>query len=134
MLEKLTRILLALVTAFVFTGQMEAAAEHCARLAEQAATLEPSPASDCHETQKAVAVVHHGAASNHVSLGDMTHHTGKTSPDAPDSCECIAALKLCMDFVGSTASARVAPYAWLVAGEGSFASSQPDPDLRPPRA
>ncbi len=129
MLEKLTRILLALVTAFVFTGQMEAAAEHCARLAEQAALEAPAQASDCHETQKAVAAAHHGMAH-----GDPGHPAGEPSPETPDSCECVAALKLCMDFVGSTASARVAPYAWLVAGEASFASSQPDPDLRPPRA
>ena len=37
MLSKLTRILLAICTAFVFTGQMEAAAQHCARLALAAA-------------------------------------------------------------------------------------------------
>ena len=35
MLNRLSRTLLALVTAFVFSGQMEAAAEHCARLAHE---------------------------------------------------------------------------------------------------
>lgn len=42
--SRLTRILLALVTAFVFTGQMEAAAEHCARLAHEAASAQASEA------------------------------------------------------------------------------------------
>lgn len=127
MLNRLTRTLLALVTAIVFTGQMEAAAEHCARLAEQAAAAADA-APPCHETLEAAAV-HHGAGD-----AGMTLHGGRSTADAPDTCECIAALKICVEFEGSSASTRVAPYAWLTPADARFHSSQPDPDLRPPRA
>lgn len=127
MLNRLTRILLALVTAFVFTGQMEAAAAHCARLAEQAATVS-AEAPPCHETQDAAAM-HHGASSPTVP-----HHGGAPVPDAPDPCECIAALKICMDLPISTASTRVEPYVWLTSPDANVHSSEPDPALRPPRA
>lgn len=126
MLNKLSRILLALVTAFVFIGQMEAAAQHCARLAataEAVATTDDAP--PCHETQQAATTSHHGG---------MVHDADASHDKAPDSCECIAALTTCADFAGSGASALVAPYAWLTAGEAGFASAKPDPDLRPPRA
>jgi hypothetical protein len=126
MLSKLTRILLALVTAFVFTGQMEAAAQHCARLAQEAAAAPADDAPPCHETADA-------AASHHGEQPAPTHHTGGDAA-APDVCQCIAALKICVDLEGSTASSHVEPYAWLAPGEARFVSATPDPDLRPPRA
>jgi len=132
MLNRLTRILLALVTAFVFTGQMEAAAQHCARLAEQAAAaIDDAP--PCHATQEAAAS-HHGMDLDAAPDTAAGHHGGKSAPDAPDTCACIAALKICMEFVGSAASTRVEPYAWLTSPDADVHSSQPDPDLRPPRA
>ena len=129
MLSRLSRILLALVTAFVFTGQVEAAAEHCARLAEQAAIVaaaEAAEAAPCHETGAAVATAH----GNHATApgGDADH--SKT----PDRCECIAALKGCADLDASLSSAKIEPYAWLVPVNVAFASTQPEPDWRPPRA
>jgi len=82
MLSRLSRILLALVTAFVFTGQVEAAAEHCARLAEQAAIVaaaEAAEAAPCHETGAAFTTAH----GNHATApGGHADHS-KT----PDRCE-----------------------------------------------
>lgn len=130
MLSMLTRILLALVTAFVFTGQMEAAAQHCARLAE-AAAAEAMPATEaeappCHETGDSAAMVH-GTQPLHASP-----HADHSS--APDTCECIAALKVFVDVAGARSSTLAEPYAWLAEGDVHIASSEPDPDLRPPRA
>ncbi len=122
MFSRLTRILLALVTAFVFTGQMEAAAEHCARLAQEAKAAEASEATaPCHEPAEAVEVAHHQPAHSPAS------HTA-------DHCECVAALNGFTNVSGALASSHAAPYAWLQPEAASFASSRPDPDLRPPRA
>lgn len=131
MLSMLTRILLALVTAFVFTGQMEAAAQHCARLAEAAAAAEAAPVAEaetppCHETGEAAAMAH----------DTQPHHPAPHADhsSAPDTCECIAALKVCVGVAGAGTSTLAEPYAWLAESEARIASSEPDPDLRPPRA
>lgn len=127
MLSKLTRILLALVTAFVFTGRMEAAAEHCTRLLEQAAAKAGAEAPPCHDTQ-AADTMPDGEESHGAS-----HDDGKSAKDATGGCECTAALKICMDIEGSTVSVRIEPHAWLAPGDARLDSSQLDPDLRPPR-
>lgn len=131
MLAKLTRILLALCTAFVFTGQMEAAAQHCARLAlaaEHAIHEVPAAAQHhadhhaetppCHETAHAV---------------ETSHHASHTKAPA-DHCDCIAALKMCTQLPAAFANHAITPYAWLVAATPHFASTTPAPDWRPPRA
>ena len=134
MLNRLSRILLALVTAFVFSGQMEAAAEHCARLAQEAAqAVEAVEAAPCHEAAGAAAMSH-GQPAHH---GTAPHHSGGVqsgSTQAPDHCECVAALNGWTAFQGPLASSMVAPYAWLTPAAVQFASNEPDPDLRPPRA
>jgi type II secretory pathway pseudopilin PulG len=129
MLSKLTRILLALVTAFVFTGQMEAAAQHCARLAQEAAIEQASDAAaDCHEpAPPAVHGAHHAAPSSPQPAHDPATHSA-------DHCECVAALNGFTNIAGCLASNHAAPYAWLPPEGVSFDSSRPDPDLRPPRA
>jgi hypothetical protein len=129
MFSAFTRILLALSMAFVFTGQMEAAASHCAKLAQEAAAqAEPVPASepDCHGMADA-APTHHNAPH---------HKAPAQTPDtpAPDHCECIAALKVCATPASMPGSSRIAPYAWLMPEAISFASVDPGPGLRPPRA
>jgi hypothetical protein len=128
MLNRLSRILLALVTAFVFSGQMEAAAEHCARLAHEATqVVDPvAETAPCHETAVAAATAH-GGSSHHDTAADP-------AAPAPDHCECVAALNGWTSFEGPHASSMVAPYAWLRPEAVTFVSSQPDPDLRPPRA
>ena len=123
MLSKLTRILLAICTAFVFTGQMEAAAEHCARLAlaaEHAAVAQQHHADTppCHDSQPAATKAHHAA------------HTKQPA----DHCECIAALKTCATLAATTTSQRIEPYAWIAAPAVAFHSTEPAPDWRPPRA
>jgi hypothetical protein len=127
MLSKLTRILLAICTAFVFTGQMEAAAEHCARLALAAehAVVEQHHAvktetPSCHDSQPAAAA-------------KTPHHSTHTKAPA-DHSECIAALKMCADIQAAFASHTIEPYAWLTAASPAFASTDPAPGLRPPRA
>ena len=122
MLSKLTRILLAICTAFVFTGQMEAAAQHCARLALAAehAAVEQHHADTppCHDSQPAA---------------KTAHHTTRSQLPA-DHCECIAALKMCASLPAATASQQIAPYAWAAAIAVPFHSTEPAPDWRPPRA
>jgi hypothetical protein len=130
MLSKLTRILLALVTALVFTGQMEAAAEHCARLAHEAASIEQTsaPAPECHDPAPATAHgAHHAAPSEDPPAHDPASH-------AADHCACVAALNGLTNITGARASNVVAHYAWQAPETASFVSSRPDPDLRPPRA
>jgi hypothetical protein len=146
MISRLNRILLALVTAFVFTGQMEAAAQHCATLAQasagetsagqtaarQAVAIVASTEHDappCHESQTAALKTH--AAMGHAS-GETPDHSGHAGT-APH-CECIAALTGWVDIAGATKAAHVEAYAWLSPSETRFASARPDPDLRPPRA
>ena len=120
MLSKLTRILLAICTAFVFTGQMEAAAQHCARLAlaaEHAATARHhADTPPCHDSRPAA----------------KTAHQPKQHP--ADHCECIAALKTCATLAATTTSQRIEPYAWTVAATPTLHSTEPAPDWRPPRA
>jgi hypothetical protein len=130
MLAKLTRILLGFCTAFVFTGQMEAAAEHCARLA-LAAEHETHAASQHHtgHHQQAETPDCHDAAP----AAEATHQSSQTKAPA-GHCECIAALKMCAALPAAEASHPITPYAWLTAATHSFASTQPAPDLRPPRA
>jgi|JI6StandDraft_1071083.scaffolds.fasta_scaffold00111_21 hypothetical protein len=122
MFQALTRIMLALAMAFAFAGQMEAAAAHCAELAQ--ADVQPAEPEqpDCHGMAQAAPSSHHPAPTD--------------TPDAPapDHCECIAALKVFSAPATLPASARIAPYAWLTAADAHFASIAPAPALRPPRA
>lgn len=122
MLNRLASLMLALATALVFSGRMEAAAEHCARLAVAEAAHQhedPSAEPNCRGMTEEAAPSHNA------------HH----SPAQPaDHCECIAGLKGCMDLATPTATARIAPYAWIEARAIAFASAEPSPDWRPPRA
>lgn len=128
MLAKLTRIVLAIATAFVFTGQMEAAAQHCARLAlASEAALHPvkAEAAPCHDVQETAQAMPHHAAP---------HHAPSHQHPTPDHCECIAALKMCATLLAATASSHIEPYAWALPQATAFASTRPAPDWRPPRA
>lgn len=129
MLAKLTRILLAFCTAFVFTGQMEAAAEHCARLALAAEHATHETAPKHHASQHAETPPCHETAP----AAEAAHHSTHTKAPA-DHCECIAALKMCAQLPAAFASHAITPYAWLVAAAPYFASNEPAPDWRPPRA
>jgi hypothetical protein len=127
MLSNLTRILLAICTAFVFTGQMEAAAEHCARLALAA---EHEAAAQHHAVNADTPSCHDGQPAAETKAA---HHSTHTKAPA-DHCECIAALKMCADIPAAFASHNIEPYAWLTAANAAFASTRPAPDWRPPRA
>lgn len=122
MLRQLTRVLMAVAVAFVFTGQVEAAAAHCARLAALSeVTLEAMPAMEsepCHE---------------HKAADAASKPAGKKTPDR-SRCECVAVLTACASPVAAEASTRLEAYAWASPEAVTFASFDPAPDLRPPRA
>ncbi len=119
MFGRFIRIMLAIATAFVLTAQVEAAAQHCARLAH--ATVEPVKADTppCHTMQKA---------------DTATDHPAPHKQPAQERCECIAVLSECSPVVTAGGSSRMEPYAWMEAGAETFASTDPSPALRPPRA
>ena len=135
MFSRLTRIVMALVTAFVFTGQMEAAAQHCARLAKAAAIVAATDHGNppCHESKASMADAHAAMSHDHALMDHPTpDHSGHAK--SPPHCECIAALTGWIDLDAATSSTHVEAYAWLAPSETRFASATSDPDLRPPRA
>jgi hypothetical protein len=120
---RLIRVFLALAVAFVFTGRMEAAAQHCAQLALAAEVAAPVAAPDaepCHG-------MHDAAAAETV---EQPMHGAKS----PDRCECIAVLTCYVAVAEATASSHIEPYAWARPETVTFASIEPSPGLRPPRA
>lgn len=121
-MSRLVRILLALAVAFVVTARTEAAAEHCRRLA--AATAEA--ATQIPETE---AVSCHGA--HETTPAKPAHH-----PDQPsqERCECMAVLTGYVSVAATVSSVHIEPYAWARPGAVIFASIEPTPALRPPRA
>ena len=127
MISAFTRIMLALAMAFVFAGQMEAAAAHCARLAQAdvAAVEPPAETLDCHGmAEDAAAPGHH----------QTPHHAPDDQSAPADHCDCIGALKVCAAPAVMPGSTSIAPYAWQAPEAISFASIEPAPALRPPRA
>jgi hypothetical protein len=125
MTQRLIRVFLALAVAFVFTGRMEAAAQHCARLiaagsaAQQADLAVDADATPCHGMDEAQPA--------------KAHHPAPHKP-ITDKCECVAVLKACTPIVEAAASTRIEPYAWAKPEAVAFVSVEPAPDLRPPRA
>ena len=129
MLERVVRIMLAVATAIVLSAQVEAAAQHCARLAH--ATVEPVKAKtpSCHDTLAA------DTETRDAGAADMgAHHQAPHKQSAPDRCECIAVLSACPSVVTPAGSSRIEPYAWAEPGAEAFATTEPAPALRPPRA
>jgi hypothetical protein len=123
MIERLIRLGFALAVAFVFTGRMEAAAEHCARiLAEEQAIAEPPhEAMPCHDLD---------AAKD--APEQASHHPTQHNP-AQSQCECVAVLAGFTSFAPSVASAKMEPYEWMRPQAATFASVEPSPGLRPPK-
>ena len=123
MLGRFIRIMLAIATAVVFTAQVEAATQHCARLvhaAEAPAGPVKAETPSCHEmTTTAKAAVEHPAPQK--------------SP-MQDRCECIAVLTECAPALTAAGSALIEPYAWAQLAAETFASREPAPALRPPQA
>ena len=120
MISAFTRIMLALAMAFVFAGQMEAAAAHCARLAQADVVAVEAPEADCHGMATDAAAAHHQSPDN--------------QPTSSDHCDSIGTLKTCASPAALPGSTNIAPYAWLLPTAASFASIEPAPGLRPPRA
>lgn len=116
------RLCLALAVALVFTGRMEAAAAHCARIAatDVAAPADPE-AMPCHGADEA-------------AQETAGRHSAPQQTPATDTCECIAVLKACSAVVAASASARIKPYEWVRPESVAFISIEPAPALRPPRA
>ncbi|HEV7691200.1 MAG TPA: hypothetical protein VGO52_10270 [Hyphomonadaceae bacterium] len=121
---------LAFVVAFVFAGRMEAAAQHCARLALELAA--PIAA----EVSQAEEMPCHGGhemglkAEAPVKAASKAHHHGNTG----ERCDCVGVLKAFAEVGAAVRSAHIEPYEWARPEAAVFASIEPQPDWRPPRA
>lgn len=127
MIERLIRVGLALAVAFVFTGRMEAATAHCARIvAEEQAVAEP-----LHDAQDD-GMPCHGMSEAALAPEQASHHPAPHNP-AQSPCECIAVLAGFTTLTPSIATAHIEPYEWMRPQAVTFASVEPSPGLRPPR-
>jgi hypothetical protein len=128
MIERLIRLGLALAVAFVFTGRMEAATAHCARIvAEEQAIAEPS-----HDGQHKAAPCHGMQEVAPPSPEPAPHHPAPHDP-AQSQCECIAVLVGFAPIASPVGSASIEPYEWMRPQAAVFASIVSSPGLRPPR-
>jgi hypothetical protein len=133
MTERLIRIALAFVVAFVFAGRMEAAAAHCARLAQEAIA---APKAAQTEAPKAEETPCHGGhemglkAEAPAKAASKTQHHGKSGK----RCDCVGVLKALAEVGAAVRSAHIEPYEWARPEAALFASIEPMPDWRPPRA
>jgi hypothetical protein len=128
MIERLIRLGLALAVAFVFTGRMEAATAHCARLiAEEQAVAEPR-----HDIQHLATPCHGMEDASATAPEPAPHHPAPHDP-AQSQCECIAVLVGFAPFASPVASASIEPYEWMRPEATVFASIDSSPGLRPPR-
>jgi hypothetical protein len=122
-MSRFARVLLALAVVFVVTSRTEAAAEHCRKLAEATtAAAAPVPASDaapCHGAHKAA---------------ESAKPTHPQDQPGQERCECMAVLAGYVSAVSAVSSAHIEPYAWARPEAVGFASIEPAPDWRPPRA
>ena len=118
MSRRLFHFLLAIAVAFVFTGRMEAAANHCRSVAE--------------------AMGMSGDLSDMAAMPGMAdcHGVGEAKVPGPASepCDCLALLMADCPVIGAAqASARIEPFAWGRAGPETFASLERVPEAPPPR-
>jgi hypothetical protein len=118
---RLIRILFACAIAVVVTVRMEAAAEHCRKLTAAAETAIPVPAAE--------AAPCHGA--HDAPAPQPAHHPDGNSPER---CECLAVLAGFVAYGPAISSAGIEPYAWARPLAVGFASIEPAPDWRPPKA
>jgi hypothetical protein len=129
MVQRLIRILLAMAVALVFTGQVEAASRHCARLAATAsAAAHGMPTMEmgslpCHDAQAS-------QATTELANEPPAH---KPTGDA-SRCECVAVLTACAMPIAANAATRMESYEWAPPVAVTFASLSPAPNLRPPRS
>ena len=133
-MRRLFHFLLAVAVAFVFTGRMDTAANHCRGVAEamgMSADLSDLAAmpgmADCHGAEH-VGAEHVGA--EHTNAGGAHKGPGPAS----EPCDCLALLIADCPVIGATtASARIDPFVWGRAGPETFASLEPVPEAPPPR-
>lgn len=122
------RIFLALCVAFVFTGRMEAAASHCAKLAAES-MADAQPAEPCHD-----------AAGQDTGSQDMAgHHMAKPEPsrsmgDPAGPCECIAMIKAFSELPAIQLAKHEVPFRWQAPVAVAFVSVVADVEGPPPRA
>jgi hypothetical protein len=125
MFERLIRIAFAFAVAFVFAGRMEAAAQHCARLALETKTEAPK-AEAAAETMSC----HHGGDE----MAQKTEAPVKHHDRSGERCDCVGVLKGFSEIGSAMQSAHIEPYEWARPEAAAFASIEPSPALRPPRA
>lgn len=119
MSSRLFRIFLAVSIALVFTGRMEAAANHCRSIAA-AMEMADAPAS-------------------HMAGMDMSgcHDAGAPAPHdhSNQPCECLALLMGdCPELAGPAGAARIVAFRWERPAEARLASLERAPVTPPPRA
>ena len=127
MIERLTRFGLALAVAFVFTGRMEAAAAHCARLVAEEHIVAGPQQDAQHEATPC-----HGMEDAPAAPDQASHHPAPHNP-SQSQCECVAVLAGFASPGPAVASAHIEPYEWMRPQAATFASVEPAPALRPPR-
>jgi hypothetical protein len=112
------RLCLGLIVAFVFAGRVEAATQHCVRLAHEALAISAA-AEPCH-----MMGMDHSAPAK-----VQTHHSQPMG-----ACECIAFAKSVSAPLPLLASSRIAAFAWERPAVESVASLDLAPDGPPPKA
>ena len=147
MSRRLFHFLLAVAVAFVFTGRMEAAANHCRSVAEaMGMSADPSDMAtmpgmaDCHGAEhlsdKHLSDKHPGAklpGDEHPGA-ESTGGAHKVPGPAGEPCDCLALLMADCPVIGAAkASARIEPFEWDRAGPETFASLERAPEAPPPR-
>ena len=132
MSRRLFHFLLAVAVAFVFTGRMEAAANHCRNLAE--AMRMSADLSDMAAMPGMAAC--HGVEPTGAEHTDAGHTGGERKVPGPASepCDCLALLMADCPVIGAAqASARIEPFRWDRTGPDTFASLERVPEAPPPR-
>jgi hypothetical protein len=133
MIERLIRIALALAVAFVFTGRMEAAAAHCVRLAQEGFTPAAESRAQAAESQNDGTMSCHNGGQE-IAQKAQTPAKAKHHGKAGERCDCVGVLNAFAEVGGAARSAHIEPYEWARPDAAAFASIEPAPALRPPRA
>jgi hypothetical protein len=116
---RLLRLALGLVVALVFVGRVEAATQHCVRLAHEASAISEPAAAPCHMTDMEKPVPAKGPS----------HHAPSMA-----ACECIAFAKSVSTPAPMLASSCVSGFAWERPRAESLVSLDLTPEGPPPKA
>jgi hypothetical protein len=117
---RFVRLALGLVVACVFAGRVEAATQHCVRLAHEASAISAEATPEA-------------AACHMVGMDKPTKTPARHAPKMA-ACECIAFAKSVSTPTPLLASSRIAAFAWERPQVEAFASLDLVPEGPPPKA